>query len=218
MRGAYWLAVWVCLFLGAALSHAADDPVRVEHSKPLPPPPANTLATQFYERSATEKEATKDWKESELQSGGPDTESLKEQVGQRRAWFGIVREADEDKEKNETRLLVEMKYFDGLTDTHLQIVSIFGAGDFRAVIPGIGHKLKKLELVRIYGKVSSEEGGLPVISADLVRSWDWGLFAFMPYGEDSGNSEWAKLRKSDPDDAYSSHPDQKYYEERLGKR
>ena len=124
----------------------------------------------------------------------------------------------EDKEKKETQLLVEMKYFDGLTDLHQQIVSIFGAGDFRVVISGTGHKLQKLELVRVYGKVASVEKDTPTVSAEFVRAWDWGLFAFMDYGKDKTNAAWVKLRKVKPEDIYVAYPKTGYYEERLGKR
>ena len=134
------------------------------------------------------------------------------------AWFGIVREVIEDKSKHETRLRVEMKYFDGFTDLHLQIVSIFGAGDFEVVIPGTGQQIKKLSLVRVCGNVTSERDRLPIISARFVRVWDWRLFAFMPYGKDKSDAKWIKLRKVDKDEIYSSEPDDQYYEQRLGLR
>jgi hypothetical protein len=112
-----------------------------------------------------------------------------------------------------------MKYFDGLTDLHLQIVSMSGAGDFTVKIPGTGHKLKALSLVRVYGKVSAEREGMPEVSADFVRSWDWKLFAFMPYGKDRSNPKWVKLRKIEDElDVYDSNPTNAYYEKLLGKR
>ena len=53
-----------------------------------------------------------------------------------------------------------MKYFDGFTDVHLHVVSIFGAGDFRAVLRGTGHKIKRLSLARVYGKVATQEDNM----------------------------------------------------------
>src|SRR3981189_2358678 len=55
---------------------------------------------------------------------------LKQQIGEYVGWFGIVRTAEYDAAKSQTNLLIEHKYFDGMTDLHLQIVSIYGAGDF----------------------------------------------------------------------------------------
>lgn len=215
MRFAFSIALVIGFVSIAAL--AEDQPARVEHSKPLPPH-GESLGTKAYEPTPAEKAASKDWKEAELNSGSMGSETLQGPIGRRVAWFGIVRDVAEDDEKHETRLLVEMKFFDGLTDIHQQIVSIFGLGDFRATIPGTGHKIKKLALVRVLGKVTGEEKGLPVVSAEFVRCWDWGLFAFMDYGTDKSNAEWVKLRTVDPNDSYSSDPGPMYYEKLLGKR
>jgi hypothetical protein len=197
---------------------AADDQTRlVEHCNPLARKGPG-LGTTAYALSPAEKRTTKGWSRQELNSGSPETQTLQGPAGRRIAWFGIVRDVVEDKAKNETRLTVEMKYFDGFTDLHLQIVSMSGAGDFRAVIPGTNHGIKKLSLVRVYGKVASEANGVPTVAAQFVRVWDWKLFAFMAYGNDKSNPQWVKLRKMDKDDIYSSEPDDHYYEERLGSR
>ena len=203
--------------LAAQLAAFEDAAVRVEHSKPQPR--NRGLGTQKYAPTEAEKAAIKDWKEAELGSGGDRAEKLTGNVGKRIAWFGIVREVQEDKESDSTRLLVEMKYFDGLTDLHLQIVSINGGGDFAATISGVGHKLKPLSLVRVYGKVAGEPDGVPEVAADFVRTWDWKLFAFMPYGKDHSNPKWVKLRKIEDElDVYDSNPRDSYYEKLLGKR
>jgi hypothetical protein len=218
-----WIPLLFCLGLSVSLGLFSDALsaenvlVRVEHSKPLPPP-GNSLGTTIYAPSPAEKLAVKDWTEEELSSGSPQTGSLKGAPGRHVCWFGIIRKITEDKPKKVTRLLVEMKYFDGLTDLHLQVVSISGAGDFQVAIPETGHQLKNLSLVRVCGKVSGEEAGLPVVTAEYVRDWDWGLFTFMPYGDDKSNPEWVKLRKVDPDNIYSSRPNPKFYEARLGMR
>jgi hypothetical protein len=111
-----------------------------------------------------------------------------------------------------------MKYFDGLTDIHIQLVSFTGGGDFRASLPGTGLGIKHLSLVRVYGKVASEEKGLPRVDGEFAVHWDWGLFTFMNYGEAKGNQEWRKLCRVSVDDIYDPHPDQSFYEERLGER
>jgi hypothetical protein len=208
----------VLVFLLVAHIAAFDGAtVRVEHSKPLPR--GLGLGTQTYAPTDAEKAATKGWKATELNTGGDAVEKLTGNIDQRIAWFGIIREIKEDKESDTTRLVVEMKYFDGLTDLHLQIVSINGAGDFAVIIPGTGHKLKPLSLVRIYGKVAAEPDGVPEVAADFVRSWDWKLFAFMPYGTDHSNPKWVELRKiEDEQDVYDSNPANAYYEKLLGTR
>jgi hypothetical protein len=189
----------------------------VEHSQPIARTPG-VLGTTSYHPAPREKQATKDFTEGELASGSPEVGTLKGKPERRVAWFGIVRDVQEDKAKNETRIRVEMKYFDGLTDTHLQIVSLYGAGDFEAVIPGTSHAINKLSLVRVYGKVVGELSGIPLVSTQFVRVWDWGLFAFMDYGQDNSDPRWVKLRKVDKLHAYSSSPDKRYYEERIGSR
>jgi hypothetical protein len=216
MKHAFLLAASVAVLAYAVAVRAEEHKVYVEHSKPIPR--GDVLATQAYGPTKLEKAATKDWTKKELKSGSPEVETLKGKKDRRIAWFGIVRDIKEDKQKKQTRLLVEMKYFDGMTDTHLQIVSLSGAGDFRVVIPAVGGKLKNLSLVRVYGKVTGEAEGVPLVSAEYIRSWDWGLFAFMPYGKDKSNPKWVKLRKVQADDlnVYSSRPDQQYYEDRLG--
>jgi hypothetical protein len=199
-----------------ARAAALDSPaVRVEHSKPLPR--GQGLGTMTYSLTDAEQAGTQGWKPEEL-SGANMSEKLTGNLDKRIAWFGIIREIMEDKDSDSTRLLVEMKYFDGLTDLHQQIVSINGAGDFAVKIPGTGHKLKPLSLVRVYGKVASEKDGVPEVAADFLRSWDWKLFAFMPYGKDHGNPKWVKLRQIPEDDVYDANPREAYYEALLGKR
>jgi hypothetical protein len=213
-------AVAVLVVAGVLVSRVAafdDRAVRVEHSKPLPRDTG--LGTQAYAPTDAEKTAIKEWKSAELNSGTDKVENLLGNVDKRVAWFGIIREVREDKESDTTRLVVEMKYFDGLTDLHLQIVSINGAGDFAVKVPGTGHTLKTLSLVRVYGKVTGEREAMPEVAADFVRSWDWKLFAFMPYGKDHSNPKWVKLRKVEDElDVYDSNPTNAYHEKLLGKR
>ena len=83
---------------------------------------------------------------------------------------------------------------------------------------GTGHKIKRLSLARVYGKVAKQEGNIPQVACDYVRLWDWGLFTFMDYGKDKSNPKWVALRKVKPEDSYSSDPDRDYYEQRLGTR
>jgi hypothetical protein len=205
------------LLIAPTCSAIAASPTRIESSEPLHST-YPVLGTMSYPPTAAEKEAAKGWTEAEMKSGSPEIDTLRGAVGRRVCWFGIVREVQEDKARDNTVLVVEMKYFDGLTDLHLQVVSICGAGDLRAFLRGTGHKIKRLSLARIYGKVTKEDGTVPTVAADYVRLWDWGLFTFMDYGKDKSNPKWVAARQIKSENAYSSAPDREYYEKLLGKR
>jgi len=90
----------------------------------------------------------------------------------------------------------------------MQVVSLYGAGDFVVAIPGEHAQLALLSLIRVYG----------LVRADYARTWDWGLFTFMDYGLDRSNPVWVHMRTVLPSDIYSFRPDQAYYEARLGHR
>lgn len=172
-----------------------------------------------YPPTATEQPLLKKLSKEEQTTGSmveKTSYSIHEKVNKNVGWFGIVRSV---KENNDiTELLVEMRYFDGLTDLHLQIVSFKGGGDFKVILPGTGHHIDRLCLVRAYGTVVEEKDQIPAVDAQYVRVWPWGQFSFMDYGEDKSNPQWKKLRTINPDDVYSSNPNQAYYEACLGKR
>ena len=191
--------------------------ITVEESKPLPPPRGG-LGTTAYAPTEGEKAATKDFKPKETQRGDPETATLLGLVNKRIMWFGMVREIKEDEKAGQTNLLIEMKYFDGLVDTHQQIVSCNGAGDFRVGLPGTGYGLKRLSLAVVQGTIEKEEEKMPVVTPVYMRTWDWGLFAFMNYGEDHGNKKWRDLIKVPLESTYASRPTQRYYEQILGLR
>jgi len=192
----------------------------VEDSQPLPRPPAGTLGTRSYEATDKEKPFFAKLSEDERTTGDMFKDySITGKKGKFVGWFGIVRKIEEDKTAPQTNLLVEMKYFDGLTDTHIQALSFNGAGDFRAMLSGIGLGIKPLSLVKVYGVVASETSNVPEVKAEYVRQWDWGLFTFlMVYGEQKGNKEWKKLNKVDEQRIYNPFPTNRYYEDRLGPR
>lgn len=144
---------------------------------------------------------------------------LGKQVGEYVGWFGIVRGLEYDAKTDRSTLKLEHKYFDGLTDLHIHIVSIYGAGDFEVSVPGkIEPKdIPPLSLVCAYGKVGGD-AAKPVVQAEYLRLWDWGLFTFMDYGSDKSNPEWIKLRKVEGADVYSPRPDKDFYAKILGER
>lgn len=134
-------------------------------------------------------------------------------------WFGIVREITEDKAGGKTTLLLEHKYFDGLTDSHIQALSFNGSGDFRAVLRGTGHLIRPLNLVKVYGKASKGAGDVLQVDAVFVRNWHWGTFTFLAaHGKQRGSEKWRKLNKVELESIYDPYPDDEYYEERLGTR
>jgi HEAT repeat protein len=135
-------------------------------------------------------------------------------------WFGIVREIAEDKTGGKTTLLVEHKYFDGLTDSHIQALSSFnGSGDFRAVLRGTGHVIRPLNLVKVYGKVSKGADDVLQVDAVFVRNWHWGTFTFLAaHGKQRGSEQWRKLNKVELPAIYDPYPDDEYYQARLGTR
>jgi hypothetical protein len=143
---------------------------------------------------------------------------LADQVGVYVGWFGIVREAVPDAKSGTVRLTLEHKYFDGLVDLHQMIVSLHGAGDFTASLHKKDAWIPPLALVRVYGKVGKDKAGAPLVTAEFVRVWDWGVFAFMNYGKDRSNPQWVGLRTRSDDQSYAAAPKDDYYESLLGKR
>lgn len=195
--------------------------VIVEHVTRKPQRNGAGLGTTFYAPSKKEKSFFEKLAASERKVGGLTGDydiSKKDKVYV--GWFGIVRKVDEQKDKNQTVLLVEHKYFDGLTDTHIQALSFNGSGDFTVVIPGVGHKIERLTLVKVYGVVSAPKGAaVPEIKAEFVRNWHWGTFTFLfASGKQRGSERWRKLNTVALDDIYDPYPDDEYYTKRLGKR
>jgi hypothetical protein len=144
--------------------------------------------------------------------------SLNDQAGEYVGWFGIVRGSSWNESQGRSELLLQHCYSDGLTDLHIQIVSIFGAGDFRALVADKAKNIPLLSLVCVYGKVSAGKDGVPDVTAEFVRVWDWGLFTFMDYGIDKTNPKWRAMRKVRGEDIYTPRPSEKYYQAVLGKR
>jgi hypothetical protein len=134
------------------------------------------------------------------------------------SWFGIVRGVLEAKPGGSMTLLLEQKYFDGLTDCHIMLVSHAGSGDFRATLGPIEGEILPLMLVRIYGKVDGESNGTPHLAVDYGRVWPWGTFTFTDMGAgDKSNPEWAKFCQiCKKGKIYNPYPDRNYYLGMLG--
>ena len=209
-----------CLLLPISLAFAQKVPevTLVEQAEAQPKPPRGTLGTMAYEPSEKEKPFFAKLAADEQKTGTMfDDYSITGKKGTYVGWFGIVRSIEENQATKETKLLVEHKYFDGLTDTHIMALSFNGGGDFTAVLSGTGLGIKNLSLVKIYGVVQSETNSIPELKPEYVRHWDWGKFTFMmEYGKQKGNAKWQKLNKAKR--IYNPFPDEKYYEDRIGPR
>jgi hypothetical protein len=198
---------------------AAAAETVVEHAEALPPPPANQLATTRYRPSPAEAPHLEALDPAEQSTGSAfEDYSITGKVGTGVSWFGIIRGLQEDAAANQTRVLVEMKYFDGLTDTHILCLSWNGAGDFVARVPGVGLDLELLSLVRVYGTVAAEKDGVPRVDATFVRHWAQPLFTFlMAYGTEQGNPTWREHCTVPDGSIYDPRPDADYYLRRLGR-
>ena len=143
--------------------------------------------------------------------------TIKGKKGKAVSWFGIVREVKTEKNKHE--ILLDHKYFDGLTDTHIMALSFHGSGDFRATLQAKELKLETLVLARVYGTVADEKDGVPSLKVTYLRVFPWKTFTFLAcYGEDRTNEAWKKLCTIGEDKIYNPWPDDDYYVKRLGSR
>lgn len=136
------------------------------------------------------------------------------------SWYGVVRGVKTVADKPDTYdLLLEHKYFDGMTDCHIMLVSESGGGDFIARVSSKDGAIPSLGLVRVYGKVMAEPRGVPQIEAEYVRVWPWFTFTLTDLGaEDHSNSTWKKVCKPCQGQGriYNPYPTEDYYLAVLG--
>ncbi len=192
----------------------------VEESEPWPRPEGGGLGTMGYPVTETEKP----FADRVFKDASPWAETacltMDKTVGKEVSWFGVARGYRSVPERNEVRLLLENKHFDGLTDTHILCLSFAGGGDFVAILPGSGFSIQPLGVLRVYGRIVSVKDGVPRVEVTYARHFRWGRFCFMNMeGEAGGNPEWRKLCKvevADEDDMYDPFPDVDYYRDRLG--
>lgn len=139
-------------------------------------------------------------------------------VGKYVSWFGIMRGVRNTAPDEKMEILFEHKYFDGLTDCHVMLVSQTGGGDFHATVGPIEGTIGPLTLVRAYGKVDGEDNGIPHLSVDYIRVWPWLTFTFTDLGAgNKGNPEWEKYcRICKKGRIYDPYPDKNYYFGMLG--
>lgn len=203
------------LMVVCGLSVFAAAPVLVEHVTERPKRGGALGSSDYKPTSAEVPFITKVSADEQVTGGMMKDYVLDGHDGRYVGWFGVVREVTEA--KGETRLLVEHKGFDGLTDTHILALDFNGAGDFTVRVPGVGHKLERLTLVKVYGVVKTTRG-VAEVTADYVRTWHQGAFTFiLAAGKQHGSEKWRKLNTVSLDDIYHPYPDADFYVKRLGK-
>src|SRR5580658_2610861 len=213
------------MMLSGALAYGvqAQTPVDVQPVKVLRPSGSLStcsytpvaLETPFFKRLG-DNEKTND-KTSDTAFGGIYT--IHDKTGENVAWFGIVRGiTPANGPDGQVTLLVQHHYFDGMTDCHIMLVAKTGDGDFVAKLNLDAEKIPALALVRIYGKVTCEENGVPQVAVEYMRIWPWMTFTFTDLaGEDHSNPRWQKYSRVQLGDLiYVPYPNQNYYINVLG--
>jgi len=207
----------VLVLAAMAAAMAAQTPMDVQPVKELKP--TGTLGTCSYTPNSQEAPFLARVKEGEKTNGGMLTGySIHGKTGTYVAWFGIVRGITAPAEKGgDATLLVEHKYFDGMTDCHIMLVQWTGGGDFTASLKVDPAAIPALALVRVYGKVTGEKLGVPEVQADYIRVWPWRTFTFMDLaGNDHTNPRWKKYCRVSSEGIYNPYPKDDYYFAVLG--
>lgn len=198
---------------------SAQTPMDVQPIKELKP--TDTLATCSYRPVAaevpffarlSEKERTND-----TVFGGNYT--IHGKTGTEVAWFGVVRGITLPAETGgDVTLLVQHHFFDGMTDCHIMLVAKSGDGDYVARLKVDPAKIPALALVRIYGKVTSENARVPQVAVEYIRVWPWMTFTFTDLaGPDHSNPRWQQYsRVKLGDQIYVPYPNENYYLNVLG--
>jgi len=210
---------WRIALLLGVLSPAcfAQTPMDVQPVKELRP--TGTLATCSYKPADKETPFFQKLQPSDRETGSfLAPYSIHNKENKYVSWFGIVRGVVDARADGTYTLLLEHKFFDGMTDCHIMLVSEGGSGDFHATLNPDGEIIPPLSLLRIYGTVTEEVKGFPHLAAEYVRVWPWLTFTFTDLGaEDKGNPEWKKYCKlCKGGRIYRPFPDMNYYLSVLG--
>jgi hypothetical protein len=208
------------LALAFGASSFAQTPVDVQPVKKLVP--TGTLGTCSYKPVEKESQFYTKLSETDRVTGSSfdsNPFTIHGKNGREVSWFGIVRGISRGPEgSGKMTLLMEQKYFDGLTDCHIMLVARAGGGDFLAEMTGDPEDIRPLSLMRIYGEIIEEKDGTPKIQVEYARVWPWLTFTFTDLGpEDKGNPRWRKYCKlCSGGSTYKPYPDERYYSAMLG--
>jgi hypothetical protein len=201
----------------SVVSAAAQTPIEIQPVKELKP--TGTLSTCSYKATETEAQYFGRLRDAEKTNGDMlHGYSIHGKTGTYVAWFGIVRGITPPAENGgAVTLLVEHKYFDGMTDCHIMLVQWTGGGDFTARLKVDTAAIPALSLVRIYGTVTGEKLSVPEVRVDYIRVWPWRTFNFMDLtGNDHTNPRWKKSTQVSGKDIYNPYPKDGYYFSLLG--
>jgi hypothetical protein len=207
------------LLIAACFSAACLGQTVVEVQEVKELKPTGSLSTCGYAPSAQEKPFFEKLAAGERATGSfMQGYDIHKKNNQYVSWYGIVRGITRVSGEDIEQLLLEHKYFDGMTDCHIMLVSMSGSGDFQAKIGGKDASIPPLSLVRVYGTVKKDKDGTPVVAAEFMRDWPWMTFTFTDLGgEDKTNPRWkaeCKIRAGDR--IYKPYPDEQYYRDVLG--
>jgi hypothetical protein len=213
-----WSIRVALLVLGFGSVSFAQTPVDIQPVKKLER--SNTLGTCAYAPIEKEKAFYAKLKPKEQATGSfMEPYSIRGKEGKFVSWFAIVRGISQPEagEKKIT-LLLEHKYFDGLTDCHIMMVSQSGDGDFRAKLEGDAEAIPALSLVRVYGTVVEEKDKVPEVAVEYIRVWPWLTFTLTDLGAgDHNNPRWTKFCKPCKGGRiYNPYPTEAYYRAILG--
>jgi hypothetical protein len=219
MENPFMSRFWLTFILLASSAGHAGTIIETETPKRLAP--NGTLGTCRYKPTPTEQAYFQKLDGSEMVTGSfLQPYSIHTKKDRFISWFAIVRGIATDPDvPGQYRLLLEQKYFDGMTDCHIMLVSVNGAGDFEATVSDENAKsIPLLSLVRVYGKVVEETNDTPRVEATYIRVWPWLAFTLTDLGaEDHSNPRWRKLcRPCKSGRVYKPYPDEDYYRGVLG--
>ncbi len=193
----------------------------IETMAVVPLTPTGSLSTCSYRPTDLERPFYNKLGKKELATGSfMEPYSIYGKSGKYVSWYGIVRGVRQVPGKdNSYELLLEHKYFDGMTDCHIMLVSESGGGDFNALLSSKEGTIPALALVRVYGTVIKENGGDPYVQAQYIRVWPWFTFTFTDLGgDDKTNPLWKKVCKPCENGGriYNPYPTEQYYDAILG--
>jgi hypothetical protein len=213
-----WPVLTMLSIVFSSAASFAQTPIDIQPVKKLER--SNTLGTCGYKPIEKENAFFEKLSPSERATGSMlEPYSIQGKQGKFVTWYGIVRCISRAQAgENKFTLLLEHKYFDGLIDCHIMMVSQSGSGDFQAKMEGDPESIPALSLVRIYGTVVDEKEKLPQIVVDYIRVWPWLTFTLTDLGAgDQSNPRWAKFcQPCKGGRIYNPYPDEKYYLRMLG--
>lgn len=204
----FW-ALLILSVLGLSQTQIETEPVKELQ-------PTNTLSTCKYKPTAAESAFYRKLAAEERTTGSMLEDYDIQQKAGYVSWYGIVRGISRVKDGH-WRLLLEHKFFDGMTDCHIMLVDISGSGDFYADVEAGDLAVSALALVRVYGTIKGQVEGVPRLSTDFIRVWPWLTFTFSHFAaKDRTNSRWKDVCSIRHRDIYTPWPNEDYYRAVLG--